>query len=180
MCVYNVCTMCEQCVLQCVHVMFVCNVCTMCVLTVLQYMCNVCAIHVCNIYVQCVSNVCKICVHNMCAMCMCNVGGLFPHIPVVSLVGFLSVPWNTITSLSRCAIFPDEGFVFIVIVLVLLLWRATSLKSNRMTLAWVTVPVGWRYDAALFLYLGAECHSSWLMSWKKTCLHQEWPQSRGA
>ena len=154
--------------------------CAQCVCWLCCNTCVMCVIHVCNIYVQCVSNVCEICVramymYNMYVQC----GGLFPHIPVVSLVGFLSVLWKTFIILSR-AIFPYEGFVFIVIVLVLLLWRATSLKSNRMTLAWVTVPVGWRDDAALFLYLGAECHSSWLTSWKKTCLHQGWPRSRGA
>lgn len=106
MCVYNVCMMCEQCVLQCVHVMFVCNVCTTCVLTVLQYMCNVCAIYVCNIYVQCVSNVCKICVCAIRVQCVCAIWGVcFPTF-------LLSLLWGSFlfreTLSSICLVVPSS------------------------------------------------------------------------
>lgn len=84
------------------------------VLTTLQYMCNVCAIHVCNIYVQCVSNVCEICMQCICAIhvqCALQCGGPVSLHSCCLSCGFLSVPQNTFISLSR-AIFPYEELFF--------------------------------------------------------------------
>lgn len=108
----------------------------------------------------------------------CNVGGLFPYIPVVSPVGSFLFR-ETLSSVCLVLSFLMRNYFFIVIVLVLLLWRAISLKRNRMILAWVTVPVGWRDGAALLLHLGAECHSSWLMSCKKYVYTRSDPKAEG-
>lgn len=115
---------------------------------------------------------------NTCAMCIAMWGAYFPTF----LLSLLWVPFCSAKHFHQsvsCYLSLWGIIFFIVIVLVLLLWRATSLKRNRMILAWVTVPVGWRDGAALLLHLGAECHSSWLMSCKKYVYTRSDPKAEG-
>lgn len=175
--------------------MCVCNKCVQCVwATYVRYMCSVCTIHVCNRYVQCVCNVYVICVQCMCAiymckmcvMCMCNLcGSLFISTFLLSLLWGFFLFNETLSSICLIVLsFLMRDFFFLPLSWFCFcgerpLWRGTEWAWLGQLCQWAEVMSLHHFHT---LVQGVTHPGRWrvYLPCTKTCLHQEWPQSRGS